>query len=253
MRLAGKIAIVTGAAAGLGRAVAARFAREGATVIAADLNEDDGPALIEKLQSDGFKASFLRTDISDENSVRNLVDSTLDSRDRIDILYNNAAILLDGQDLPAHEIGMETWDMIMNVNLRGPFLCAKHVIPSMLQHGGGSIVNVSSRTGIFGCAPKLTAYSSSKAGLIGLTRVMAAAYAANNIRVNTIVPGTMDTPMNRYLFTDNLTREKYRTAIPMGRLGTGEDIEGLALYLASDESAYCTGGIYVCDGGITAV
>jgi NAD(P)-dependent dehydrogenase (short-subunit alcohol dehydrogenase family) len=141
----------------------------------------------------------------------------------------------------------------MGTNLRGPFLCSKHAIPPMLKQGGGSIINVGSPTGLNGCAPNLTAYSTSKAGVIGLTRVMAAAHARHNIRVNSIVPGTMDTPMNNYLFDDDSMKEKYREAIPLGRLGTPKDIEGLAVFLASDESAYCTGGVYACDGGLTAV
>jgi NAD(P)-dependent dehydrogenase (short-subunit alcohol dehydrogenase family) len=253
MRLSGKVSIVTGAAAGLGAAIAARFAREGSSVVAADTNELGGAALAEQLGSQGFDASFFRTDISNEDSVKSLIHAAMIRYGRIDVLFNNAAILLSGRDLPAHEISVETWDKVMGVNLRGPFLCAKHAIPGMLKRDGGSIVNVSSRTGIYGCAPQLTAYSASKAGVIGLTRVMAAAYARNGIRVNSIVPGTMDTPMNSYLFADDDTREKYRSAVPMGRLGTGTDIEGLAVFLASDESAYCTGGLYMCDGGATAV
>jgi NAD(P)-dependent dehydrogenase (short-subunit alcohol dehydrogenase family) len=253
MRLSGKVSIVTGASAGLGASVAARFAREGSSVVAADTKEPDGVALVEHLRSQGLDASFIRTDISNEESVKYLIDAVLARYGRIDVLFNNAAILLSGRDLPAHEITMETWDLVMGVNLRGPLLCAKHTIPSMLRQGAGSIVNVSSRTGIYGCAPQLTAYSASKAAVIGLTRVMAAAYARAGIRVNSIVPGTMDTPMNGYLFADDGTRDRYREAVPMGRLGTGADIEGLAVYLASNESAYCTGGLYMCDGGATAV
>jgi NAD(P)-dependent dehydrogenase (short-subunit alcohol dehydrogenase family) len=251
MRLAGKVSIVTGASVGLGSAVATRFAYEGSSVVVADTKKDEGVALVNRLRSEGFEANFVRTDISHEDSVKRLVATTLSCYDRIDVLYNNAAILLADLDMPAHEISMETWDRIMSVNLRGPFLCAKHVIPAMLRRGSGSIVNVGSRTGLFGCAPKLTAYSTSKAGVLGLTRVMAAAYAGSNIRVNSIVPGTMDTPMNRYLLADDGVRERYRTAVPLGRLGTGDDITGLAVFLASEESAYCTGGVYMCDGGAT--
>ncbi len=204
------------------------------------------------MRSEGFEANFVRTDISDEDSVEHLVATTLAYYARIDVLYNNAAILLGDLDMPAHEISIETWDRIMSVNLRGPFLCAKHVVPTMLRRGSGSIVNVGSRTGLFGCAPKLTAYSTSKAGVLGLTRVMAAAYATANIRVNSVVPGTMDTPMNCYILADAGVRERYRSAVPLGRLGTGNDITGLAVFLASEESAYCTGGVFMCDGGATA-
>ena len=253
MRLSGKVSIVTGAAVGLGAAVATRFAREGASVVAIDIDESSGASLAEQLRHDGLEATFLRADISSEESVRSLVAAVLDRYGRIHVLYNNAAILLAGRDLPGDEIEMETWDRIMAVNLRGPFLCAKHVLPSMLRQQSGSIINTGSRTGLFGCAPNLTAYSTSKAGVIGLTRAMAAAYGASNIRVNAIVPGTMDTPMNRYLLADAGARERYRAAVPLGRLGTGDDITGLAVFLASDEAAYCTGGIYTCDGGTTAV
>ena len=253
MRLFQKVAIVTGAARGLGAAVAGRFAHEGASVVAADRDEGLGTEVVARLRGEGFEASFVGVDISSEDSVSNLMDAALARYGRIDVLYNNAGILLDGRDLPADELTLETWDAVMNVNLRGPYLCAKHAIPQMLKQGGGSIVNLSSRTGLFGCAPKLTAYSASKAGVIGLTRVMAAAYARNNIRANVMIPGTMDTPMNRYLFAEDAAREKYRSAIPLGRLGTPGDIEGLAVFLASEESAYCTGGVYMCDGGVTAV
>lgn len=253
MRLSGKVAIVTGAAAGLGRAVAARFAREGAHVLAADRDQENGAALAADLQRQGLSAAFVPTDISEEASVRNLVDTAIAAHGRIDILYNNAGILLAGRDTPAHELTLDTWDLVMRVNLRGPFLCARHVVPHMLRRRSGVIVNVCSRTGLFACAPRLTAYSTSKAALIGLTRVMAAAYGPDNIRVNAIIPGTMDTPMNRYLLTDEQKRETYRSAVPLGRLGRPEDIEGLAVYLASDESSYATGALFMCDGGTTAV
>ncbi len=253
MRLSEKVAVVTGAAVGLGRAVAARFAREGALVVAADTNQADGTTLIEDLRKNRHEAIFVRTDVSEEDAVRHLIDSTLARYKRIDVLFNNAGVLLPDRDCPAHELSLEAWDYVMGVNLRGSFLCAKYAIPCMLQQGGGSIIQMGSPTGLIGCAPKLTAYSTSKAGIMGLTRVMAATYARNRIRVNSIVPGTMETPMNGYLLADDAMREEYREAIPLGRLGKPEDIEGLAVFLASDESAYCTGGLYMCDGGLTAV
>jgi NAD(P)-dependent dehydrogenase (short-subunit alcohol dehydrogenase family) len=258
MRLQGKVAVVTGASVGLGRAVAARFAAEGARVVAADINEADGNALAEEQKALGREMLFVRTDVSQESAVAHLFEVTHGRYGPVDVLHNNAAVLLYDSDSPVHELSMETWDQVMGVNLRGAFLCARHAVRSMLSkgglsHGGGSIVFLGSPTGMVGCAPKLTAYSTSKAAVMGLTRVMAAAYARNAIRVNSIVPGTMDTPMNGYVLSDPESREQYREAVPMGRLGLPSDIEGLALFLASDESAYCTGGLYMCDGGLTAV
>ena len=233
--------------------MAARFAHEGASVVAADMNEADGAALAEELTSQGRDAMFVRTDVSQECAVKALYETTLARYGRVDVLYNNAAILLPDRDRPVNEISVETWDYVMGVNLRGAFLCAKYAVSSMLENGGGSVIFLGSPTGLVGCAPALTAYSASKAGIMGLTRVMAAAHARQDIRVNSIVPGTMDTPMNAYILGDQSAREQYRDAVPMGRLGVPRDIEGIAVFLASDESSYCTGGLYMCDGGLTAV
>jgi 3-oxoacyl-[acyl-carrier protein] reductase len=233
--------------------VAARFAHEGASVVAADTKEADGAALAQELKSQGLDAVFVHTDVSQECAVKALFETTLARYGRVDVLYNNAAILLPDRDRPINEISVETWDYVMGVNLRGGFLCAKYAVASMLDNGGGSVIFLGSPTGLVGCAPALTAYSASKAGIMGLTRVMAAAHARHGIRVNSIVPGTMDTPMNSYILSDEAARERYREAVPVGRLGVPQDIEGIAVFLASDESSYCTGGLYMCDGGLTAV
>ena len=253
MRLRGKVAIVTGAALGLGRAVAGRFAREGARIVVADTNVAAGNAVVERIQEAGGEAIFVQTDIGDERDVIGLLATASSRFGQIDVLYNNAAVLYHDCDKRVHELSMETWEKVMRVNLQGTFLCCKHTIPWMLKQGGGSVINLCSPTGMTGCAPNLTAYSTSKAGIFGLTRVMAAAYARDGIRVNALVPGTMDTPMNQILLDDAGTREEYRAAVPMGRLGTPADIEGIAVFLASEDSSYCTGGLYTCDGGLTAV
>ncbi len=171
----------------------------------------------------------------------------------LDILYNNAAIQLVGQDARAHELSEEVWDRTYDVNIRGVWLCAKYVIPAMMQRGGGSIINVASPTGLVGCAPGFTAYSSSKGAVYGLTRVMAADYARDHIRVNALVPGPIETPLTKAIFADPATREGLINAVPLGRLGQPEDVVGLAIFLASDESAYCTGGTFMVDGGQTAI
>lgn len=253
MRLSGKVAVVTGSAVGLGRAVAYRYAREGATVVVADTNASGGAAVAEQIRKDGGCGIFVHTDVGEERDVTSLLQSVWDQFGRIDVLYNNAAVLFHDRDARAHELSLELWEQVMRVNLRGTFLCSKHVIPFMLKQGGGSIINLGSPTGMTGCAPNLTAYSTSKAGIYGLTRAMAAAYARDGIRVNIVIPGTMDTPMNAPLLDDEVTREQYREAVPMGRLGRPCDIEGIALFLASEDSSYCTGGVYTCDGGLTAV
>jgi 3-oxoacyl-[acyl-carrier protein] reductase len=253
MRLSGKVAVVTGAAVGLGRAVASRYAREGAAVVVADTNVADGTAVAEEIRKEGGRGLFVAADVGKESDVATLFQSAGAQFGRIDVLYNNAAILLYGRDVRAHELSTEVWEQVMRINLGGAFLCSKHAIPFMLKQGGGSIINVGSPTGLTGCAPDLTAYSTSKAGIFGLTRVMAAAYARDGIRVNSLIPGTMDTPMNEYLLSSDETREQYRKAVPVERLGRPCDVEGLALFLASDEASYCTGGLYTCDGGLTAV
>jgi NAD(P)-dependent dehydrogenase (short-subunit alcohol dehydrogenase family) len=253
MRLKGKVAVVTGAAVGLGRAVASRFAGEGARVVVADTNVTGGNAVVEQIRQAGGGGIFVRADVGEERDVISLLESASAEFGRIDVLYNNAAVLFHDRDARAHELSLEIWEQVMRVNLQGTFLCCKHVIPFMLKEGGGSIINLGSPTGLTGCAPNLTAYSTSKAGIFGLTRVMAAAYARDGIRVNSVVPGTMDTPMNEPLLSNDAKREEYREAVPMGRLGRPCDIEGIAVFLASDDSSYCTGGLYTCDGGLTAV
>lgn len=253
MRLTDKVTIVSGAATGLGRAVALRFGREGARVVVIDIDAQNGQAMIDELRSVGGQGLFLRADVGDEPDVRRAIRAALDEYGRIDVLYNNAGVLFHDRDARVHELSLEVWDCTLRINLRGSFLCSKHVIPWMLNQGGGSIIHVGSPTGFLGCAPNLTAYSASKGGILGLTRVMAASYGPDNIRVNSIIPGTMDTPMNASVLFDAAARERFRAAIPLGRLGTPDDLSGLAVFLASDESSYCTGGLYTCDGGLTAV
>jgi NAD(P)-dependent dehydrogenase (short-subunit alcohol dehydrogenase family) len=171
---------------------------------------------------------------------------------KIDILCNNAAVLLIHEEARAHELTNETWDRTMAVNLRGYWLCSKYVIPAMLRQGGGSIIHVASPTGLFGFT-RLTAYSTSKGGVVGLMRSMAADYAPDHIRVNAIVPGTIDTPMNAIELADPQNRARYAGMAPARRLGTPEDLSGIAVFLASEDSSYCVGGIFTVDGGLTAI
>ena len=252
MRLNEKVAIITGGGAGIGQAVARRYGREGAKVVVAEINAATGAATAEAIQREGGKALFVQSDVAVEEQIEGLVSATLEHFGRIDILFNNAAVLSLRDEGRAHELSNEVWDRTLAVNLRGYWLCSKHVIPSMLKQGGGAIIHVASPTGIFGFT-RLTAYSRSKGGVLGLMRAMAADYAPDRIRVNAIVPGTIDTPMNAVEFQDPEARRKYADLAPSGRLGTPEDLCGIAVFLASEESDYCVGGIFTVDGGLTAI
>lgn len=252
MRLKDKVAIVTGGGAGIGAAVARCYAREGARVVIAEVDPQTGNANAEAIRQAGGDAVFIRTDVAEEEEIRNMVSATLKRYGRIDILFNNAATLFFQQEARAHELSNETWERTLAVNLRGYWLCSKYVIPSMLKQGGGAIIHVASPTGQLGFT-RLTAYSVSKGGILALMRAMAADYAPDGIRVNAIIPGTMDTPMNAQELSDENARKKFIALAPAARLGTAEDVCGLAVYLASEESSYCMGGVFTVDGGLTAI
>jgi len=252
MRLQNVVAIVTGGGAGMGRAIAERFAVEGADVTIAEVDPRAGSACETAIRAAGGRAAFVQTDVSSEDQVRRMVDATLSRCGRIDVLVNNAAVILSPGEGRAHELTNEVWDRTMNVNLRGYWLCSKSVIPPMLEQRGGSIIFVASPCGMQGFTG-LTAYSASKGGVLGLMRAMAADYAPLQIRVNAIVPGTMQTNMTAEELSDPVIRSKLLAMAPLGRLGAPEDIAGMALFLATADSAYCVGGIYTVDGGLTAV
>jgi NAD(P)-dependent dehydrogenase (short-subunit alcohol dehydrogenase family) len=247
MRLKNKVAIVTGGGVGIGEAIAIRFAQEGARVVVAEVDPARGQSTVGSIQNMGGEAAFVQTDVSSEAQVKGMVETTIKRFARIDILVNNAAVLMS-YETRAHELSNEEWDRTINVNLRGYWLCSKYAIPAMMAQGAGTILFIASRTGLRGFAG-LAAYSASKGGVLALMRSMAADYAPDGIRINAIIPGTMDTPMNAKEFSEPGARNKYIPRIPARRLGVATDIAGMATFLATDEAGFCVGGLYFVDGG----
>jgi NAD(P)-dependent dehydrogenase (short-subunit alcohol dehydrogenase family) len=232
----------------VGEAIALRYAKEGARVVVAEIVPSRGKAVLDAIQKSGGEAMFVPTDVSSEEQVKKMVETALQRFGRIDILVNNAAILITQGETRAHELTNEVWDRTINTNLRGYWLCVKYAIPSMLAQKAGVIIFIASRTGIRGFT-RLAAYSASKGGVLALMRSVAADYAGDGIRVNAIIPGTMDTPMNAEEFAEPEARQKYIPRIPAGRLGVGSDIAGMAVLLATEEASFCIGGVYLVDGG----
>jgi NAD(P)-dependent dehydrogenase (short-subunit alcohol dehydrogenase family) len=190
----------------------------------------------------------VETDVSSESQVKAMVQVAREKFGCIDILVNNAAVLMSYGQIRAHEMSNEEWNRTIDVNLRGYWLCSKYVIPSMLEKKSGSILFIASRTGLRGF-PGFAAYSASKGGVLALMRSMAADYAPDGIRINAIIPGTLDTPMNAKEFSEPGARDKYIPRIPARRLGLASDIAGMATFLATDEASFCIGGLYFVDGG----
>ena len=247
MRLQGKVAIVTGAGSGIGRAIARGFAAEGARVVAADIRLEAAQETRATSPPAGSTIA-LQADVSRAADAQRMVAAAVERFGRLDVLVNNAAIQLIGQDAPCHELEEDVWERTMAVNLRGPFLCTKHALPELIRAGGGSIINIASPTG-FDKGAGYTAYSTSKGGLSTLTRVVALDYARHKVRCNAIVPGATETPLIASLLDDPDVRARLERLSPLGRLGQPQDLVPLAIYLASDESAFSTGAHFFADGG----
>ncbi|MDQ7843539.1 MAG: glucose 1-dehydrogenase [Armatimonadota bacterium] len=251
MDFGGKVAVITGAGAGIGRATAVLFARAGARVAVVDVDAGAGPQTVEQIAASGGEAVFIAADVSNPDDVRRMVETVMARFGRLDILVNNAGIYLQGDVLATSEAD---WRRLLEVNLTGPFLCAKYCIPAMRAHGGGVIVNVASEAGLVGIKGQV-AYNVSKAGVIGLTRSLAVD-GAPEIRVNCICPGTTDTPLVaaslRRQRDPAAARRALETVRPAGRLGRPEEIAFGILCLAADELHYATGAILSVDGGYTA-
>lgn len=244
-RVAGKVAIVTGAASGIGEATARRLAAEGAAVCVADIDADNGKRVADQIVAVGGQAFFAATDVTRTAPIKRMIERTYKRYGRIDILHNNAIWFKHGS---AVELDEKDWDKTLNAGLKAVFVAAKHAIPLMRQNGGGAIVNTASVHSLVSFAT-CTAYDAAKAGLLGLTRVLALDYGPD-IRVNAVLPGAILTPLWDNLKVPAKERRRYANMVPAKRLGTGDDIANAVLYLASDEASFVTGTSLVVDGGL---
>ncbi len=244
MRLAHKVALVTGAGSGIGRGISLRLGGEGARVVVADFDAARGQATEGLLTAHGVQGVFVRTDVTQTMDVRRSVETTLRRFGRLDILVNSAGISPMGS---VTDIGEDEWDACIDIDLKSVFLACKYAIPSMTSAGGGSIINIAGTLGLL-AGPRKAAYCAAKAGVINLTRQMAIDYGPR-VRVNCICPGFVDTPLNAAV--PQVERQRMFERLPLRRAGQADDIANAALYLASDESSYVTGACIIVDGGQT--
>ena len=251
-RLADKVAVITGAGRGIGRAAAELFAHEGATVVIAEIDPALGVDAEKRIRDAGGDAAFVRVDISQSDDVQALFATVKDRFGALGVLYNNASVFLRQEDGPATELDEAVWEKIIGINLRGLYLCCKYGIALMIAGGGGSVINTSSSAGVMGVSG-CDAYTASKGATIALTRSMAVAYGPKGVRVNCIAPAGIETEMVRQssLEDPDFDADFFFKRAPLGRLGTPDEVARLALFLASDESTYLTGTIIRADGGTT--
>jgi NAD(P)-dependent dehydrogenase (short-subunit alcohol dehydrogenase family) len=251
MRLAGRVASITGAGSGMGREAALLFASEGACVLVSDINDEAGAATADAVGAAGGQAHFVATNVSDAAAVQHLYAAGEQVFGKVDILYNNAGIF-DADDNSVTDTDESVWNRVVDVDLKGVFLCCKYGIPALLRAGGGTIVNVASFVSWMGAATPQIAYTSAKGGVLSMTREIATEFARQGIRANALCPGPIETPLLRQLLADRQRRERRLVHIPMGRFGDPKEIARAALFLASDDSSYMTGASLLVDGGITA-
>jgi NAD(P)-dependent dehydrogenase (short-subunit alcohol dehydrogenase family) len=250
-RLDGKVAVITGAGSGIGRVAASLFAAEGARVVVADVVADQAEAAAAEIVDAGGSALAVTVDVSDEAQVAAMVAAAVSTFGGLDVLFNNAGIF-PGDDGGILDTPPETWQRVMEVNLKGVWLGCRAAVPAMLDSGGGSIVNVASFVALVGAATAQMAYTASKGGVLAMTRELAVEYARRGIRANSICPGPIETPLLAELLSDPARRQRRLVHIPIGRFGRPEEIARAALFLASDDASFVTGSALVVDGGITA-
>ena len=246
-KLTGKTAIITGAAAGLGRASALLLGKEGARIVAADLDELGSQELVEEIRQAGGEGICVQVDVTQPTQVAQLVDTTISTYGSLDVLFNNAGI--DGEFGDTATCSLENWGRVIDVNLNAVFYGLKYAIPAMLKGGGGSIINMASVLGMV-AMPDSPAYAASKGAVIQLTKATALEYASAGIRINCICPGTIRTSMfDRMIATPPELEQQLPAMVPMGRLGCPEEVTKFVLFLASDDASFCTGAPFIMDGG----
>ena len=247
--LKNKVAIVTGAGAGIGKAIAMLYAKEGAKVIVSDINEENGKYVVASIIENGGDAFFVKADTSSAIDNENLVKATVEKYGRLDIACNNAGI--GGSAQPTGEYDIEQWNKVINVNLNGVFYGCRYQLEQMVKNGGGNIINIASIHGTV-AAPMSSAYTATKHAVVGLSKNIAAEYATQNIRCNAVGPGYILTPLLEANLTNEM-REAIAAKAPINRLGKVSEIAELVLFLSSDKASFITGSYYIADGGYTAI
>ncbi len=251
MRLKDKVAVITGGSSGIGRETALLFASEGASVVVADVNDADGAKTVADVQAAGGKAEYVHADVSKAADCESMVNVAERAFGKLNILFNNAGIMHSADD-NAMTTEESVWDLTMAINLKGVFLGCKYGIPALRRAGGGSIINTASFVAILGAATPQLAYTASKGGVLSMTRELAVIHARENIRVNALCPGPLRTELLMSFLNTEEKKQRRLVHVPAGRFGEAKEIAYAALYLASDESSYVTGTVFMVDGGITA-
>lgn len=251
MRLENKVALITGGGSGIGRETALLFAREGAAILAADINDAGGAETVEMVRAAGGRAAYVHADVSKSEECAAMVRAAEEHFGALHVLFNNAGIM-HSRDDDAVNTEEEVWDLTMAINLKGVYLGCKHGIPALRRAGGGSIINTASFVALVGAATPQLAYTASKGGVLALTRELAVTHAREKIRVNALCPGPLRTELLMKFLDTEAKRQRRLVHIPMGRFGEAREMAYAALYLASDESSFVTGAEFVVDGGITA-
>jgi NAD(P)-dependent dehydrogenase (short-subunit alcohol dehydrogenase family) len=250
MRLRDKVALVTGAGSGIGREATRLFAREGAAVVAADVDEQSAAETVRLVEKEGGEARACVADVSRDGDCAAMVAFAERELGRLDVLFNNAGVMLAGDD-DAQATDERVWDATMNVNAKGVFLGCKHGIPALRRAGGGSVINTASFVALLGAATSQISYTASKGGVLALSRELGVEFARRGVRVNALCPGPVDTPLLRELYAKDPEQAARRLVhVPMGRFAVAEEIANAALFLASDESSYITATAFMVDGGI---